>query len=61
MFYYNGSRFGKETTLLINNPFNGGAHQEGLVPPPGQDFMITEVTHIFMKDETTPSLMVTEA
>lgn len=61
MPFFNNSAFGyQELNILTDNLFNGEYQNGALVPPPGHNFMVTEVVHDKMEIEGGGALMVTE-
>lgn len=61
MSFYNNSYFSPMPKVLTVSPFIEEYSEGTLIPPPGSDFMVTEIIHEFMKSETSTDLMITES
>lgn len=60
MPYFNRKKFGSETKVLVENPFNESSTGEAVGPPPGQNFIVTEVVQDFVVSEGGADFMITE-
>ena len=60
MSFYNRSFYGAWLEIFDFSLYDEDFRSNGIFPPPGSDFMITE-TGIFMLTEDGGSLMVTES